>query len=351
MAELTVKRWRRYGKDRVYANDADGARVGWLDLQTDEVVLEREDLRKAFERALAPYREATGVERCAIEAPMADPPREPPTPTPAPTSSVSPPPPPPAVERDSPTPGPPPPPPPTVAPASRPAAAAPFRVAGPRPSSADATDEAFAVTVDWRDLAAREAGAATAEQARAAREAAPVRTMAARLLGVHTDERAWRIGAKGERLVAARLEKLPGDWRTLHAVPVGDRGSDIDHVVIGPGGVFTINAKHHPDANVWVGGNTCMVNGHRLPYIRNSRHEAKRAGRLLSSALGWSVQATGVIAIVGAHRGFTVKEQPSDVHVVTRKRIARWLTSLPTVLTMGQVEAIYAAGRRSDTWR
>jgi hypothetical protein len=25
--------------------------------------------------------------------------------------------------------------------------------------------------------------------------------------------------------------------------------ADIDHVVIGPAGVFTVNAKHHPDAN------------------------------------------------------------------------------------------------------
>jgi hypothetical protein len=167
---------------------------------------------------------------------------------------------------------------------------------------------------------------------------------------VHTDERAWRIGAKGERLVAARLAKLPEPWRTLHAVPVGERGSDIDHVVIGPSGVFTVNAKHHPDAKVWVGGNTFMVNGHRQPYVRNSRHEAKRAARLLSAALEAPVEVTGVIAVVGAHKGFIVKEQPADVHVVTRKRIARWLTSLPQVLSDEEVSAIYAAGRRSDTW-
>ena len=82
------------------------------------------------------------------------------------------------------------------------------------------------------------------------RQAAPVKTLLARVLGVHTDERAWRIGADGEEAVAARLAKLGGHWRVLHAVPVGDRGSDIDHVVIGPAVVFTINSKHHPHASV-----------------------------------------------------------------------------------------------------
>jgi hypothetical protein len=93
---------------------------------------------------------------------------------------------------------------------------------------------------------------------------------------VHTDERAWRIGADGERKVADRLARLPQAWTVLHALPVGARGADIDHLVIGPGGVFTINTKHHPDARIWVGGDTFLVNGKRYPYVRNARHEAAR---------------------------------------------------------------------------
>jgi hypothetical protein len=62
VAELTVRRWTRYGKDRLYVNDADGSRVGWLDLETDEVVLEREVLREEFERALALHRAKQGSE-------------------------------------------------------------------------------------------------------------------------------------------------------------------------------------------------------------------------------------------------------------------------------------------------
>jgi hypothetical protein len=101
-------------------------------------------------------------------------------------------------------------------------------------------------------------------------------------VGARTEERAWRIGADGEQAVAAQLTRLGPSWRVLHAVRVGDHGSDIDHVVIGPAGVFTVNAKHHPNTSIWVGGDTFMVNGQRVPYVRNSRHEARRAARRLS---------------------------------------------------------------------
>jgi hypothetical protein len=71
----------------------------------------------------------------------------------------------------------------------------------------------------WADLAQRRAGQAAREQATALKQAAPVRTFLARVLRVHTDERAWRIGADGEEKVAVQLAKLikrDPPWRVLH---------------------------------------------------------------------------------------------------------------------------------------
>lgn len=67
----------------------------------------------------------------------------------------------------------------------------------------------------------------------------------------------------------------------LHSVPVGTGASDLDHVVIGPAGVFTINTKHHRGQNVWVGAKRILVNGQRTDHLRNAAHEAKRASKLL----------------------------------------------------------------------
>jgi hypothetical protein len=200
------------------------------------------------------------------------------------------------------------------------------------------------------DLALRRAGETLQGQAEAARHAAPVRTALGRVMRVHTSARAWRLGAAGEIRVGAQLDKLTQldpRWRALHSIPVGSRGSDIDHVVIGPGGVFTINTKHHPDARIWVAGDTVKVNGLRHAYIRNSRHEAERASRLLSDACGFDVPVTPLIVTVGAE--LTIKEHPVGVHILSRRLLRRWLGRRPEVLTAA-ADVIFDQARRSSTW-
>ena len=94
-----------------------------------------------------------------------------------------------------------------------------------------------------------------------------------------------------------------------------------------------------------------MVNGRKVPYIRNARHEAERASKLLSAAAGKPIEVRGVIAVVGAANGFTVKEQPVDVTVVPRKRLARWLQDQRAWLPPGHVSELHRIARRSDTWQ
>jgi hypothetical protein len=198
---------------------------------------------------------------------------------------------------------------------------------------------------DWRDLVRNEPGQALWDH---------LATLSAPgffEIKASQERNAWRHGAHGEESLAAELWRIarPGQWRYLHSVPVGSRGSDIDHVLIGPAGVFTINTKNHRGSNIWVGGNTFMVNGTRHPYIRNSRHEALRTGRLLSQACGFPVAARGVIAVIDP-RNMTIKDRPPGVVVTTRVQLSRWLARQPQVLDPNHVDAIFRVARRSSTW-
>lgn len=68
-------------------------------------------------------------------------------------------------------------------------------------------------------LVSNKAGASARRQAEELREAEPVRTRLARILKVHTYERAYRLGAVGEETVGARLRKLdPANWLVLHDI-------------------------------------------------------------------------------------------------------------------------------------
>lgn len=166
-------------------------------------------------------------------------------------------------------------------------------------------------------------------------------------LGV--DSRAWYKGALGEIAVSRILARLGPEWTVLHAVPVGAGASDIDHVLIGPGGVFTLNTKNHAGQTVWVAGRTLMVAGKKQHHIVNSVHEADRAAKLLTTVAGEAVQVTGVLIIV-APKSLTLKEKPADVVVLTDRQLLRWLNRRRRVLTPEQVTGITAAAIIPATW-
>lgn len=167
---------------------------------------------------------------------------------------------------------------------------------------------------------------------------------------MHNDERAWRIGAKGEETVAKVLSAIGPSWTLLHDVPVGERGANIDHVLIGPPGVFTVNSKWHEGKSVWVGGNTVKIGGYAQPYVPKARHEAQRASRLLSMAFGAHVPVTGIVAVLA--QSWTIREQPRDGSVlVLWPSLAReLLQSLPALYQRADVDRLSSYARRSTTW-
>jgi hypothetical protein len=318
---LTVVAWKKWGHHRLYVNDEHGTRVGWLDLQTGTAVIEQVDRSADFESALG----ERGFAASSVELSRSEEHIDQVNP---PADRV-------ATQEDSWSGG--------IGDDPLPPLLLPEPPGTPQAEPA----------VPWVDLARNRPGEGVNKVAASERKSAPIRTRAARVVGRHNRERSFRIGEKGEVKVARALASLPNTWRTIHSVPVGSRGSDIDHVVIGPGGVFTVNAKNHPDARVWVKGDTVLVNGKNRPYVRKSRYEAKRAKSKLSEYCGLPIAVVGVVSLVGCHRGLEVRAQPSDgsAFVIARRDLAKWLCQHGEILDEGEVERIFEAARRSTTWQ
>lgn len=138
------------------------------------------------------------------------------------------------------------------------------------------------------------------------------------------DSSSWYGGALGEIAIGARLGRLSGEWTVLHSVPIGQHDTDIDHVVVGPTGVFTINTKRHPGARIWLGAHMLMINGQKTDYLRKARAEALHASRRLTAASGTPVTATPIIVLVGT-KSITVRQRPADVVVLRDVELVRWL--------------------------
>ncbi|MEU3364510.1 nuclease-related domain-containing protein [Streptomyces pseudogriseolus] len=171
----------------------------------------------------------------------------------------------------------------------------------------------------------------------------------ARIQGRPADGDSWRKGMTGERRVGAELDRLRRHgWRVLHSVPL-PRHVDLDHLLMGPGGVFTVNTKNHPRKAVWVGDDAVRVDrGRPEPYLRKSRAEAKRVQRVLEHHCGFAVPVEPVLVFVGVT---DLKVIATQLTVrVYRAREVSALAPLRGVLTKDEVERIYAIARHRRAW-
>ena len=78
-------------------------------------------------------------------------------------------------------------------------------------------------------------------------------------------------GARGEEQVGALLQELAGrGWRVIHDASLGH--GNVDHIIVGPPGVFTIETKSHPGP-IRVG----RVHGATLSQARSQSEAVERA--------------------------------------------------------------------------
>ena len=144
-------------------------------------------------------------------------------------------------------------------------------------------------------------------------------------------QRAWAVGAEGERLVAATLETLaPYGWTALHDLHwPGRPQANIDHIAIGPGGVAVIDAKNW-SGHVAVEAGTLRQNGYR----RDREVEGAAQAAQAVAALFQPQHRSSVYAIIClASQEQTPTECPPGVVVAGRLQLAQLLLSLPTHFT------------------
>ncbi|WP_104090973.1 nuclease-related domain-containing protein [Arthrobacter sp. GMC3] len=180
----------------------------------------------------------------------------------------------------------------------------------------------------------------------------PPRRFLGRLFGASpltAETEPWYKGALGEIEVARILTGLGPDYTVLHAVPVGTGDADIDHVVIGPAGVFTLNTKRHSGKNVSVSGGTFMVNGAKQPHIRNSVFEAKRSAKILTRAMGHPVAVTAMIVVVDPSK-LTIKTKHDTVIALESGELLRWFKRRPATLAPDELAALLEQARRPELW-
>jgi len=103
---------------------------------------------------------------------------------------------------------------------------------------------------------------------------------------------------------------------------------------------------------IWVGRNAIRVNGFAVPYLRNPRHEAARAAKLHTGAVGFDVVVRPALVFLTGTLipDVTIKQRPDDVLILDRRDVPKAFRRASTKLDVSAVQAIYDHSRRSTTW-
>ena len=149
------------------------------------------------------------------------------------------------------------------------------------------------------------------------------------------DAVAWRRGAVGERRTARLLGELERHgWVVLHDLAVPHSRANIDHLVIGPGGVFVIDSKQYrgrlrldSSGRLWHGGYLLAPTLHAVSF------EADQAAKVLTDP---GVVVVPIMAVHGAQVPWG-KVVIDGVPVVPATRLPSMLRALPAVLTPERV--------------
>lgn len=152
------------------------------------------------------------------------------------------------------------------------------------------------------------------------------------------------LTSQGEQALAALLQEPPLDWAVFPSGPVSE------HLVVGPGGVFTINTRHSDGEWVWVDKDTIRVSGRRMAYSQDAVVEAQRVTTLLRARIPLRAPVRPVIALLGA-RFIVVRGKAPEMVVLDARELQAWLEELPTVLRPIERMELAAVIDNPATWR
>jgi hypothetical protein len=144
------------------------------------------------------------------------------------------------------------------------------------------------------------------------------------------DARAWRQGAAGERRTARLLDPLERHgWAILHDLAVPSSQANLDHLAIGPGGVFVIDSKQY-SGRLQLDSSGRLWHGRYplAPTLRAVSFEADQAAQVLPDP---GVAVVPIVAVHGAQVPWG-KVVTDGVPVVAARHLPRMLRQLPTVL-------------------
>jgi hypothetical protein len=151
---------------------------------------------------------------------------------------------------------------------------------------------------------------------------------------------AWVTGAEGEERTAAALGPLAAEGYVIfHDRRIPMSLANIDHIVIGPTGVFVVETKNVA-GHFRVRGDEVRIGGRRVALVDEVRREVDATRNAVAPVL--APKGLQVIPVVCAHRADLplFRRSVAGIRIVSGRGLSRHIRDQPEVLSAVEVEEL-----------
>jgi len=144
-------------------------------------------------------------------------------------------------------------------------------------------------------------------------------------------------GAHAEEVVADKLKDLPDSYHAFHDITFD--GFNLDHVIVGPGGIFVVETKSH-SGEVDSKGDTLLLNGKPPP--KNFLNQAwSQTYQLRDFIYSKTSRKWEVIPVLCFTRAYVKVRQPvKGIEVVSGKYLVPHFSKQKQTLSLAEIEVV-----------
>ena len=153
----------------------------------------------------------------------------------------------------------------------------------------------------------------------------------------------YKLGIAGEEFTAKILEGLGSEYKILHSIPFSEHKKDLDHIVIGPTGIYIINSKNYRAKSLLIDDEYIIYNKKRLSDPIDLQRDVRYVENLF--------KVKNVFPIISLVNNNSLRIKSSKVSkVLHANKIVNYIKNQETVYTENYINKVYSEMSNCGKW-
>jgi hypothetical protein len=153
----------------------------------------------------------------------------------------------------------------------------------------------------------------------------------------------YKLGIAGEEFTAKILEGLGSEYKILHSIPFSEHKKDIDHIVIGPTGIYIINSKNYRAKSLLIDDEYIIYNKKRLSDPIDLQRDVRYVENLF--------KVKDVFPIISLVNNNSLRIKSSKISkVLHANKIVNYIKKQEAIYSEDYINKVYSEMSNCDIW-